>query len=78
MLNQMRCCFIHASCAARWTHATAFVGKRYQKIMATIATAGSGEAMRKHATFQMLAKGLLHKSRVRVVIALPVKLPAAR
>jgi hypothetical protein len=46
--------------------------------MATIATAGSGEAMRKHATFQMLAKGLLHKSRVRVVIALPVKLPAAR
>jgi hypothetical protein len=62
MLNQMRCFFIHASCIARQAHPSAFAGKRYQKIMATIATAGSGEAMRKHATFQILAKGLLHKS----------------
>jgi hypothetical protein len=45
--------------------------------MATIATAGPREAMRKHATFQILTKGLLHKSRGRVMIALPVKLAAA-
>jgi hypothetical protein len=46
--------------------------------MATIATAGPREAMRKHPTFQTLAKGLLYKSRGRVMIALPVKLAAAR
>jgi hypothetical protein len=78
MLNHMRCCFIHASCAARRAYPSAFAGKRYQKIMATIATAGSGEAMRKHATFQILAKGLLRKWRGRVMITLPVKLASAR
>jgi hypothetical protein len=45
--------------------------------MAAVAAANSRETMRKYATFQILAKSLLHKWRGRVMIALPVKLPAA-
>lgn len=59
MPNQMRCRFIHSPCVARRAHAPPFAGKRDDKIMPTIVTASYCEAIRKHATFQVLAKDQL-------------------
>jgi hypothetical protein len=45
--------------------------------MTAISTMSSPEAMRKHPTFQVLTKGLLHKTPRRAMVTLPVILAGA-
>lgn len=65
MVSQMRRSLGHAPRVARGAHAAAFAGESHKEVVATIFTAGAGEAMGKDAALQVFAKRLLDISRGR-------------
>jgi hypothetical protein len=69
MIDQVGGDFRHAPGVARGADATPLAGEGHQEIVATLGTAGAGEAVGQDAALQVASKFALHVAGYRVTIA---------